>query len=173
MVQRAQTAVDERTLSWVDSLLSRAVESDAKEQRKRVEQALRTFARNLTYSLHVPGSHPGGIAYDDLLDVLASQGRDFTADSTKLRDYVERGLLAEFAGDTTPPSASERRQIAAALVLRWILNRLESQLRDVPIKSNDATYRAWKRKHARYSAPGMRSGALRDAIKRHGEVTVR
>lgn len=173
MAQHVQTQADERTLSWVDSLLSRAVEADARQQQRHVEQALRTFARKLTYSLHVPGSHPDGISYDDLLDVLASQGRDFTADSTKLRDYVERGLLEEFAGDTTPPSASERKQIAAALVLRWILNRLESQLRDVPIKSNHAAYRAWKRKHARYSAPGMKSGALRDAIKRHGEVTVR
>ena len=171
MVRRATTQADERTLAWADALLSRAVEADAKAQRARNEQALRTFARNLSYSLRVPGIHPSGLHYDELLDILAAQGRDFTADSSKLRAHVEKGLLEEL-GDG-PSTAAERRSVAAALILQWVLNRLERQLRDVPIKSNESTYRAWKRKHARYATPGMRSGALRDAIESRGQVIVR
>lgn len=170
-MDRRATRADEQTLAWVDSLLERAATESERKQRERVEAALKRFARSLTYALHVPGTHPSGLSYDALLDILAAQGRDFTADSKRLRAYVEQGLLAEFDG--AMPSARERNEVAAGLVLRWILNRLEGQLRDVPIKPNDGRYRAWKRGHTRYSAPGMRSGALRDAIKRRGEITVR
>ena len=168
---RTRTQADERTLAWADALLSRAVEADAKAQAARTEQALRTFARNLSFALRVPGVHPSGIHYDELLDILAAHGRDFAADSDRLRKHVEQGLLDEFHGKTA--TASERRDVAAALILQWVLSRLEGQLRDVPIASNASTYRAWKRKNARYSAPGMRSGALRDAIKSRGQIQIR
>lgn len=159
---------------WVDSLLEQAAEKPrAKERHADNRVALRTFARTLHFALRVPGAHPNGPAYDTLLGYLAAQGRPFAADSSKLRDHVAYVLIEQFGDAKRAPGAAQLRQFAAAAILEWVLARLESGQRDVPIAPNAPAYRAWKRKHANYSRPGMSSGALRDAIRDKGRVTVR
>lgn len=159
---------------WAVASLDAASEAprvrDARAQQRVVYEA---FARALSYSLAVPGVHPSGLRYDDLLRILAEQGRDFTADSTRLRDYVAAGLASEFKDARRPPGVTVLRQFAGALILEWVLNRLEGQLRDVPIKPNAPAYRAWKRRHANYSATGMRTGALRNVLRDKARVIVR
>lgn len=159
---------------WAVASLDAASEAPrARDARAQQRLIYETFARALSYALQVPGVHPSGLRYDELLRILAEQGRDFTADSTRLREYVARGLAAEFADARRPPGVTVLRQIAGALILEWVLNRLEGQLRDVPIKPNAPVYRAWKRRHAAYSAVGMRTGALRNVLRDKARVVVR
>lgn len=131
------------------------------------------FARSLSYSLRVRGVHPSGVTYEALLGYLAEQGRDFTADSPRLREHVAYALVEQFGSDARAPGTQQLRQIAAAAILEWVLARIESGQRDVPIAPNERRYRAWKRVHAPYSRVGMRTGALRDAIRDKGRVAIR
>ena len=137
-----------------------------------VERQLRAIAQRLTYVLRIPGTHPSGIAYADLVAILAAQGRDFTADSPRLRAHVAYALVEQFGGDTRVPGLPQIKQIAAAAIIEWFVARIDSGQRDVPIKPNDPAYRAWKRKHAAYSVPLMRTGALRNRVRDNATVTV-
>lgn len=166
--------------AWVEDLLGSAAAPKAKPAKRKPEApavnlrpALRAFAQKLSYTLRLPGAHPSGIAYQKLLAILAEQGRDFLADSRRLREHVAYALLEQFGDDKRPPGPPQLRQIAAAAILEWVLARLEGGQRDVPIKPNDPAYRAWKRRNANYSRPGMSSGALRDALRDDATVTVR
>jgi len=173
MAAALDTAPD-AMVEWVNDLLGSAaprVRSAAAAANPR--PALKAFAQRLTFTLRVPGAHPSGLAYDELLRILADQGRDFAADSTKLRDHVARALVEQFGDDRRPPGLTQLRQIAAAAILEWVLTRLEMGNRDVPIKPNEPGYRAWKQRNANYSRPGMRSGALRDQLRDKGRVAVR
>ena len=132
---------------------------------------LRAFARSLQYVMRIPGSH-GSISNEDLLDILAGGGRDFAADSPRLRAHIAEALIEQFAGDRRMPGATQLRQIASAAIVEWVVMRFENMLRDVPIKPNASAYRAWKRTHATYTAPGMQTGALRTAIKERGRAKI-
>jgi hypothetical protein len=170
-VQR-QTVAPDSVLDWVDSILAQGVEASARTQQRLHEASLRSVASTLQYALRIRGHHSSGISYQKLVGILAAQGRDFAADSRRLRDHVAKGLVEEFADDARAPSRESLKQVAGALILEWVLNRLERNLRDVPIRSNASAYRAWKRKHSKYSAPGMRSGELRDALAESGRIAI-
>lgn len=161
-------------VEWVNDLLgSAAPKVRAAAAIANSRPALKTFAQRLTFSLRVPGAHPTGLAYDELLGILERQGRDFAADSKRLREHVAYALVEQFGDDRRPPGVTQLRQIAAAAILEWVLTRLEMGNRDVPIKPNDPAYRAWKKRNTAYSAVGMRTGALRNALRDKGRVTVR
>lgn len=136
------------------------------------DREIAAWARRISYTLRVPGTHPSGLPYDALLEILAAQGRDFTADSLRLRAHIINVLREQFASSKRPPGMAQLRQFASAAILEWILARLEGQLRDVPIRSLDPEYRARKRAAGEYVAPGMRTGALRDRIRDHGVVRI-
>lgn len=171
-MDRRATLAPESVLEWVDAVLAQGAAGSARIQQRQHEAALRSFAQTLQFALRVRGRHSGGVSYEQLLGILAAQGRDFAADSPKLREHVAKGLVEEFGADKRMPAREQLRQIAGALILEWILNRLERSLRDVPIRPNDGAYRAWKRRNARYSAPGMRSGELRNAIRDSGRIKI-
>jgi len=132
---------------------------------------LTAFARRLQYTLRIPGTHPSGISYEELFEILANQGRDFGADSPRLREHIRYALREQFEGGR-PPGKAQLRQIAEAAIIEWIVSRIETGLRDVPIKPNDPKYRRWKMKNAAYSRVGMRTGALRDRIRDNARVKI-
>lgn len=137
-----------------------------------VADRTRDFAKQLSWSLHVPGTHAGGVAYNTLLDYLAEQGRDFTADSRPLRAHVRLKLQARFEGYQRAPNATELKREAAAAILEWVLARFDRKVRDVPIKANAPEYIRWKVQHDKRTVPGQSSGELRDAIEDRGRVEV-
>lgn len=132
---------------------------------------MRAFADRLRFTLRIPGTHPSGLSYEELFDILARQGRDFGADSDRLRAHIRYALREQFDGGRAPGKA-QLRQIAEAAILEWILSRIETGLRDVPIKPNDSKYRRWKMRYAAYSRVGMRTGALRDRIRDRARVKI-
>lgn len=137
-----------------------------------VADRTRAFAQQLSWSLHVPGQHAGGVSYDELLGYLAAQGRDFLADSRSLRAHVKLRLQARFEGYQRAPNATELKREAAAAILEWVLARFDRKVRDVPIKANSVLYIKWKIHHDLDSRPGQATGELRDAIESDGDVTV-
>ena len=138
-----------------------------------VDPQLRAFAMRLSYVLRVPGRHPSGLSYTELLDILASQGRDFAADSRQLRSHVLYALREQFGGDAVLPGRAQLAQIASAAIVEWIVARFENGLRDVPIKAITSGYRATKRAAGEYTSVGMRTGSLRDAIKSRATAIVK
>lgn len=144
----------------------------APSARDQVAAALSRFARDFGFALRVPGAHPSGPTYDQLIEWLAAQGRDFTADSPRLREHVRMALLAQFGDDRRVPGRAQLQQIIAAAVAEWVLLRLEMGQRDVPIKANAPAYRRWKLRHRPFSRPGMATGALRDALRDRARVRV-
>ncbi len=132
---------------------------------------MRAFADRLRFTLRIPGTHPSGLSYEELFDILAAQGRDFGADSPQLRGHIRYALREQFDGGRAPGRA-QLRQIAEAAILEWIVSRIETGLRDVPIRPNDPKYRRWKMKHAAYSRVGMRTGALRNRIRDNARVKI-
>ena len=132
---------------------------------------MRAFADRLRFTLRIPGTHPSGLSYEELFDILARQGRDFGADSPRLRGHIRYALREQFDGGR-PPGKAQLRQIAEAAILEWILSRIETGLRDVPIRPNDSKYRRWKMRYAAYSRVGMRTGALRDRIRDRARVKI-
>jgi hypothetical protein len=112
------------------------------------------------------------LSYEELFEILQGQGRDFAADSPRLRAYIESALKEQFGDSKRAPGVQQARQIAGAAIIEWILNRLERGLRDVPIKPNDPAYRRWKQKYAAYSRVGMRTGALRNRIRDIARVKI-
>lgn len=137
-----------------------------------VADRTRDFAKRLEWSLHVPGSHTGGVAYDTLLGYLAEQGRNFLADSRSLRAHVKLKLQLRFEGYQRAPNATELKREAAAAILEWVLARFDRKVRDVPIKANDPAYLAMKVAQHKRNVPGQRTGELRDAIEDRGRVEV-
>jgi hypothetical protein len=132
---------------------------------------MRAFADRLRFTLRIPGTHPSGLSYEELFDILAAQGRDFGADSPQLRGHIRYALREQFDGGRAPGRA-QLRQIAEAAILEWIVSRIEMGLRDVPIRPNDPKYRRWKMRNAAYSRVGMRTGALRDRIRDRARVSI-
>jgi hypothetical protein len=132
---------------------------------------LTAFARRLQYTLRIPGTHPSGISYEELFEILANQGRDFAADSPRLREHIRYALREQF-GTGRAPGKAQLRQIAEAAIIEWIVARIDSGLRDVPIKPNESSYRRWKVRNAAYSRVGMRTGALRDRIRDNARVKI-
>lgn len=139
----------------------------------KVFERLKTFARNMRWSLHVPGDHSkSDVSYDELLGYLAAQGRDFTQDTKSLRAYVTQELLAAFDDFRRMPTRYEIANVVRLSVVAWIVKRMEREVRDVRIKANEANYAFWKRKHGLDSRAGIATGELLEAVKEDGIVGV-
>ena len=72
MAASLDTAPD-AMVEWVNDLLgSAAPRARAAAAVANPRPALKAFAQRLTFSLRVPGAHPTGLAYDELLGILAA-----------------------------------------------------------------------------------------------------
>lgn len=142
-----------------------------------VTRWVRERARATTWSLAVPGYHPGSdLTYDELLDVLEEQGRDFRADTTALRRSVLADVQLRLADLGRMPLAREFNDAFAAAVLAFIAKRfgVGGFVRD--IKPRRLTLAYAKRKAADgYGANpiGVRTGALANRLADFGIVRVR
>lgn len=134
----------------------------------------REFAKQLSWTLHVPGTHSGGgPTYNALLGYLAEQDRDFTADTKSLRAHVRLKLQLRFESRVAKvPTVAEMRVVAADAILEWVLGRMDRKVRDQFIRANDVEYGHWKRRVGLDTRPGQATGELRAAIKDRGRVKV-
>lgn len=151
---------------------ARAVDVSSREDAADVERVLKRFARTLEYTFRVAGRHPSGPSFEDLLEYLADQDRDFTHDSPKLRAFVLRKLVEDFGDARKVPSVASLRVTASAAIAEWVTLRIEMG-RDADLRPLSAAYRAFKRRAGLYARVGMATGSLRNAVRDRGRAVIR
>lgn len=143
--------------------------------RAAIEAALTAFVREVirpgAWHVRVPGLHTGGIAHDQLIEVLAAQGRDFFANTVQLALAVSTALRREWLGAGRLPSRDELRQTAEPALLDHVEKRFERGNGDVLMQPLTRRYAARKRALGRGTQPiGVASGELRRAVSRDAYV---
>ena len=165
------------------SVVQAALRSDSTPSRARAEPVTRraiearitAFVREVVkpgrWRVHVPGTHTGGITYEGLLDVLASQGREFLANTVQLSLAVSAALRREWLGSDTMPTERELEQTAEQPLLDHVEKRFSPGNGDIHVTPHTSRYRAQKRRAGRGGQPiGVASGELRRAVSRDAYV---
>lgn len=130
-----------------------------------------TFTRTWRWRVRVPGTHPDGLAYDELLAHLGARGFDFLAETVQLRLYVAKHLRAEFRGAAALPSRAAMQRVAAPRMLEHIERRFTRGGHDVSFPRLAAKTLAAKARKGRGGYPtGVNTGATRAALSRAGKI---
>lgn len=143
--------------------------------RGAVTRWVRERFRASTWSLFVPGAHPSsGLTYDELLDVLEEQGRDFRADTTALRRSVLAEVQTRFEELGRIPTVAEFNEAMGLAVLAWVTKRFEGKVRDFPRRALSIAYARAKKRAGYGDRPiGVRTGSLVMRVVEYGQVRVR
>lgn len=133
---------------------------------------IREATRGLELSLHVPGRHYSGLSYDELLEILADNGRDFAAPTSAMRRHIAAEVSLRFDGARRVPYATELRRAMADAALGWIVRRFAARVRDERLRALTIPYAKAKAKAGYGDRPiGTRTGALAARVEDVGRVT--
>lgn len=144
--------------------------------RAELERVVLAFVREVVrpgrWRVRVPGRHSrGGIEYDDLLDILASQGRDILANTVQLAQAVRAALLRSLSGARRMPTLEALRKSAEPALLGHVEKRMERGNGDVMMVPLDPDYARRKRAQGRGSQPiTVATGETRRALSRDAYV---
>lgn len=143
--------------------------------RRAIEAVIVAFTREVVrpgrWRVRVPGEHKGGISHEALFDVLASQGREFLANTVQLSLAVGRELRRRWLSASTLPTLEQLRDTAEPALLDHVEARLSPGNGDIRVTPLTARYAARKRAQGRGSQPiGVASGELRRALSRDAYV---
>lgn len=140
-----------------------------------VTRAIRARVRGVSWRLQVPGVHPGSsLTYDELLDVLESQGRDFRAQTSAMDRFVLAEVQTRFERHTHIPLMREIDEVIALAVLSWVVKRFEGKVRDERLRRLTLDYARRKKRDGYGDRPiGVRTGALALRLAEFGRVIVR
>lgn len=143
--------------------------------RAELERAVLAFVREVVkpgrWRVRVPGTHSGGIDHEGLLDVLASQGREFLQNTVQLALAVSAALRRRWLGSSRMPTLEELRATAEPALLDVVEQRFSPGNGDIRVTALTPRYAAQKRARGRGSQPvGVASGELRRAVSRDAYV---
>lgn len=140
-----------------------------------ITRAVKARVRGVSWRLAVGGTHPGSdISYDELLDVLASQGRDFRAETSAMDRAVLAEVQTTFETLGRLPLMREIDEAIGHAVLAWIVKRFEGKVRDEPLRRLTLAYARRKKRDGYGGRPiGTRTGALALRVAEFGRVIVR
>lgn len=139
----------------------------------QVGREVKAIARDVEWSLGVPGRHYSGLSYDALLDVLESQGRPFREDTSALRRAALADVQIRFASLGRAPTWAEFRDAYAEAVLAFVVKRFEAKVRDVHLRRLTNDYARAKAAAGYGGRPiGTRTGALSSRVADYGRVKV-
>ncbi len=139
----------------------------------QVGREVKALAREVEWSLGVPGRHYSGLSYDELLDVLEGQQREFRRDTSALRRSVLADVQIRFAALGRAPTWAEFRDAYAEAVLAFVVLRFEAKVRDVPMHRLTVRYAEAKAKAGYGGNPiGTRTGSLAARVADYGRVKV-
>ena len=83
--------------------------ADRSATRGEIVRSIASVGRGFRVALEVPGRHYSGLTYDELLEILADQGRDFAATTTAMRRAVLAEVTARYEGARRAPTDAEIR----------------------------------------------------------------
>lgn len=139
----------------------------------QVGREVKALAREVEWSLGVPGRHYSGLSYDALLDVLEGQQREFRRDTTALRRSALADVQIRFAGLGRVPTWAEFREAYAEAVLAFVVRRFDATVRDVPMHRLTVRYAEAKAAAGYGGNPiGTRTGSLAARVADYGRVKV-
>jgi len=143
--------------------------------RRAIEERLVAFVREVVkpgrWRVHVPGTHSGGITYEGLLDVLASQDRDFLTNTVQLSLAVSVALRREWLSSQRMPTTRELERSAERPLLDVVEARFSPGNGDIRVARLTVKYEKRKRALGRGGqAIGVSSGELRRAVSRDAYV---
>jgi len=125
----------------------------------------------MDFDFTIPGQHYSGLSNQALLEVRQREGRDFAANNATLRRHVLTELSLALETARRMPSRREVETLAGAIVVGWVVKRLDYKVRDVRIRTLTPAYALAKRR-AGYGSmpPGVRTGAFRDDVTERARV---
>lgn len=138
-----------------------------------IEEVIRAFVSALpgAYRIVVPGQHSGGISHQELLGVLAKQGRDFLQSTVQLIQAVRAALRREFLGTGALPAKTRLQKVAGLAILEHVERRFEKGNGDIRVEALSPRYRAFKVKSGRGAQPiGVFTGELRAQYSRKAKI---
>lgn len=148
----------------------------ARATRAEIEAALiafvREYIRSDAWTIIVPGEHTGGLSHQELLRVLASQGRDFLQSTVQLYQAVAIALRREFLGGGVVPTTEAMKRASETPLLDHVEMRFSKRGNaDISVTTLTPKYAARKRALGRGTQPiGVASGELRRAYSRTAKV---
>lgn len=120
------------------------------------------YAKGLEFELLLSGTHYTGVTNQSLLGILASQGRDFAADTPELRAHVRTSLLDAFKGQLWDDDTAG--EVAQDAIKDWIIQRIENQGDDITLTPLSPDYAAEKAARGYDSRIGVRKGKWLKAV---------
>ena len=130
-----------------------------------VDTVIRLYVSNaLKFTFDIPGTHYSGLTNQQLFEILASQDRDFAANTRTLRKYVAAELRVALEGARRLPLNAELERLAAPIILSWILKRMDAKVRDERLRALTPRYAEAKYRAGYHTPIGTRTGALRGAV---------
>ena len=135
---------------------------------------IRERFRASTWRVEVPGVHPGSsLEYDDLLDILEEQGRDFRAETPALKRFVLAELQIRFEELGRTPTVAEFNEAMGLAVLAWIVKRFAGTVRDVKMRRLTLAYARRKKRAGYGNRPvGTATGSLAFRVAEYARVKV-
>lgn len=126
---------------------------------------IKAFIKDFEFALHVPGSYPNGVLFEDVIGWLAEGRRDFLADSATLRRRVQAKLSNLFEHQPRVVTIDELKRGASYEIKATVAARFENLLRDVRIRADLQTTILRKMRSGLDSRTGIATGALLAAIR--------
>ena len=124
------------------------------------------------FRLVIAGTHYSGLSNQALLEVRASEGRDFDANTAQLRQWLRRELLERFRGFGRVPPLDEIKREASRLVVNYVATvRVLGGGGDIFVPGLTPRYAAWKAARGKGSKPvGVFTGRWMQALLRQGHA---
>ncbi len=136
-----------------------------------IDATIATFTRTWRWRVQVPGTHPSGVTFEQLLTYLEGAGFDFLTETVQLRQAVGRALRGVFRGAPAIPTRSQMQGAAEAPLLEHLERRFEKGNGDVSMpRLQPSTLRAKARKGRAGYPIGVNTGALRAQFSRAATI---
>jgi hypothetical protein len=139
-----------------------------------IRTVVKAYAR-ATWDVRVPGTHPDGESFEDILGWLDASGREFLSQNQSLRRYVELELLLAFENGAAVPTKTQLQDAVQTAVRKRVADRMVRAIRDVPVKTLLAATVAKKRAlgYVNPALPGYATGATHAAVAERLTVRVK
>ncbi len=129
------------------------------------------FARSLTFTVTIPGDHYSGLSCQQLMKIFISAHRDFTEDTSALRDHVAERVANGFGRGSEWDEARATRLAQDAIREAIVERYQDNSAYGASIAPISAGWREWKSKHGFDRRVGIMTSQWLSFVK-HADVAV-